>query len=297
MKPRCILLFLPAVPLLAPTGLADRLVVRAEGSGESGWQVDDAIDPDLVVAMGAAIQAEALTKGADHLLLDVLPLSLGLETMGGITEKIIHRNTPIPVAVAQEFTTYKDGQNAMSIHVLQGEREQVADCRSLAKFTLKGIPSMTAGMARIRVEFRVDADGMLTVSAEETETGSKQEVAVQPSYGLSTDEMEAMLRASMENAQADILSRLLIEARVEAERVAMDLESAMGHSPQLLKPGEREMFAAQLDTLRKAVSGSDRDRIDYEVERLNELIGPFAQRRMDAAIHHAVAGKHVDEAL
>ncbi|MFM9890974.1 MAG: Fe-S protein assembly chaperone HscA [Rickettsiales bacterium] len=256
----------------------------------------DTLDPDLVVALGAALQAEALSRGeSNHLLLDVTPLSLGLETVGGITEKIIHRNTPIPASVAQEFTTYKDGQSAMKIHVLQGEREKVDDCRSLAQFELRGIPPMAAGAARIRVTFALDADGMLTVAAEELTTGTKQEVAVKPSYGLEFEEIERMLRDGMENARSDIMERLLIEARVDASRTVQDVQSALARDGDLLKPGELPMIDAQMKRLADAIAGPNRERIDHEVSQLNVLVGPFAQRRMDAAIANALTGKNVEE--
>lgn len=271
------------------------LLVKEQVKAFFGRDPYDKLDPDLVVALGAALQAEALTKGSDNLLLDVVPLSLGLETMGGITEKIIYRNTPIPAASAQEFTTWQDGQTAMSIHVVQGEREKVIDNRSLAKFTLKNIPPMAAGMARIRVTFALDADGLLTVSAKELATGTEQVVEVAPSSGLAFEEMERMLTDSMQHAMSDITERLLIEARVEAERTRADVVKAMAADSALLKAGEREMIDAQLARLEKAMAGTDRERIDYEVKGLNELIGPFAQRRMDAAISDALSGKKVDE--
>lgn len=255
----------------------------------------DALDPDLVVALGAALQAEALTRGSDNLLLDVTPLSLGLETMGGIVEKIIYRNSPIPSSVAQEFTTYQDGQTAMKIHVLQGEREKVSDCRSLAQFVLKGIPPMAAGMARIRVTFTIDADGLLSVAAEELATGTKQQVDVQPSYGLAFEEIERMLRDSMEHARSDIVERLLIESRVEAERGMKDVVAAIARDASLLRPGEREMIEGQLLRLQTVIAGTDRERIDYEAGQLNTMVGPFAQRRMDQAIAGALSGKNVDE--
>jgi molecular chaperone HscA len=270
-------------------------LVKREVAHFFGTPPLDSLDPDLVVALGAAIQAEALTKGADHLLLDVIPLSLGLETMGGIVEKIIHRNTPIPVAVAQEFTTYQDGQTAMKIHVLQGEREKVEHCRSLANFTLKNIPPMVAGAARIRVSFSIDADGLLTVSATELMTGTEQQVAVTPSYGLAFEEIERMVSAGMENARADILERLLIEARVDAERVLGDVATAMKVDAALLKQGEQAMIEAQVKRVRDMIAGTSRERIDHEVHELNAMVGPFAERRMNAAIAKALAGRNVDE--
>lgn len=260
-----------------------------------GKEAYDKLDPDLVVALGAALQAEALTRGSDNLLLDVTPLSLGLEMMGGIVEKIIYRNSPIPTSVAQEFTTYQDGQTAMKIHVLQGEREKAEDCRSLAQFVLKGIPPMAAGAARIRVTFTLDADGLLSVAAKELTTGAEQAIDVQPSYGLAFEEIERMLRQAMENARADITERLLIEARVEAERTTQDVRAAMAKDAALLKQGEQAMIDAQLARLKKTAEGNDRERIDYEVHQLNALVGPFAERRMNASIANALAGKNIEE--
>lgn len=252
------------------------------------------LDPDQTVAIGAAIQAEALTFGADHLLLDVIPLSLGLETMGGIVEKLIHRNTPIPITAHQEFTTYQDGQSAMSIHVLQGEREMADQCRSLAQFTLSGIPPMPANLARIKVSFVVDADGLLTVSASEQTTGTTQHVAVKPSYGLDFDAIETMIRASMEHGQADIMARLLAEAKIEGQRLLNDLQSAIRLDKELLEAEERRQLDAQMARLRDALEQDNRDLIDYEMQRLNEMANPFAARRMDKAIASALEGSHID---
>jgi len=252
------------------------------------------INPDEVVALGAALQAEALTVGSDNLLLDVTPLSLGIETMGGIVEKVIERNTPIPVARAQEFTTYQDGQNAMAIHVVQGERETVDACRSLARFELRGIPPMTAGAARIRVTFTVDADGLLTVSAQEQSTGTEQRVEVKPSYGLSEDDMATMLRDSMEHGRADMELRLLIEARVEARRVLLALAAALEKDRALLEGDEYAGIEAQIGRIEAAIAGEDRHAIHGSVEAMEKLVTPFAQRRMDKAFVDALAGKTID---
>jgi len=270
-------------------------LVKAKVEALFGKAPLDSVDPDLVVALGAALQAEALTKGSDTLLLDVTPLSLGLETVGGIVEKIIYRNTPIPAAVAQEFTTYQDGQTAMSIHVVQGEREKVLDCRSLAKFTLRGIPPMVAGAARIEVRFELDADGLLTVAAKELLTDTEQKVEVKPSYGLAFEEIERMLSESMQHARADITERLLIEARVEAERALYDIASAIAADAGLLKPGEEAMIAGQIARVKETMAGNNRERIDHEVHQMNVLVGPFAERRMNAAIAGALSGRNVDE--
>jgi molecular chaperone HscA len=266
-------------------------LVRREVAAFFGKAPLTDVNPDEVVAVGAALQAEGLTQGADTLLLDVVPLSLGLETMGGLMEKIIHRNTPIPVAVAQEFTTYRDGQNGMVIHVLQGERELVSQCRSLAKFELVGIPPLPAGVARVKVTFTVDADGLLSVSAQEETTGARQNIAVKPSYGLSEEEMERMLLASMEHAKSDILERLLAEARMEAERAILELEGVASRDARLLLPGEREAFDKQIMELRAVAQGDDRDLIDFEMQKLASLSRPFAERRMNRAIEKALQGK------
>ncbi len=253
------------------------------------------INPDEVVAVGAALQAEALTVGSDNLLLDVTPLSLGIETMGGIVEKVIPRNTPIPVAKAQEFTTYQDGQSAMAIHVLQGEREMVDQNRSLARFILKGIPPMTAGAARIRVTFSVDADGLLTVGAEEVTTGVSQEVAVKPSYGLSDEEMAHMLRDSMVHAKEDMEVRLLTEARVEAKRVMEAVYSALHIDGKLLNEDERAHINVVLNKLDETIAGDDRHTINAMVEELDRETQVFAQRRMDKGIEEALTGVNVEK--
>lgn len=253
------------------------------------------INPDEVVAVGAAIQAEALTQGSDNLLLDVVPLSLGLETMGGITEKIIYRNTPIPVAVAQEFTTYQDGQDGMIIHVVQGEREMVADNRSLARFQLNGIPNLPAGIARVKVTFAVDADGLLSVGACEETTGTEQRVEVKPSYGLSEEEVERMLTESMEFAREDIGRRLLREAEIEARRSIEEVRSALNRDSALVSGEELAAIQNQVNVVERAIESGDRDAIDAAAERLHNVSRPFAEKRMDKAIQSALKGVHVKE--
>jgi molecular chaperone HscA len=252
------------------------------------------INPDEVVAVGAALQAEALTSGSDTLLLDVTPLSLGIETMGGIVETLIPRNTPIPVAMAQEFTTWQDGQDGMLIHVVQGEREMVDLCRSLARFTLTGIPPMVAGAARVRVTFQVDADGLLTVSAREATTGVEQRVEVKPSYGLTEDEMADMLRQSLEHGEADMLARLLAEARVEARRSLLAVRAALEVDSDLLSPDERKAIDAAMNTLEQEIAGSDRDAIAAATAALEAATQAFAERRMDRGIRSALAGVSVE---
>jgi molecular chaperone HscA len=253
------------------------------------------INPDEVVALGAALQAEALTAGSNALLLDVTPLSLGIETMGGMVEKVIHRNTPIPVAKAQEFTTYKDGQTAMAIHALQGEREMVDQNRSLARFELRGIPAMVAGAARIRVMFSVDADGLLTVSASEDSTGLEAQVEVNPSYGLTDDDMAQMLRESMKHGRDDMMERLLAEARVEGTRMLLAFESALEVDGDLLEGDEEILINQRIDELRKAMAEDDRDIINTAVDTLNKTTEGFASRRMDRDIRKALAGSSVDD--
>ncbi|OGA31948.1 MAG: Fe-S protein assembly chaperone HscA [Betaproteobacteria bacterium RIFCSPLOWO2_12_FULL_64_23] len=257
------------------------------------------LDPDKVVALGAAIQADVLAgnraAGDDWLLLDVIPLSLGLETMGGLVERIIPRNSTIPTAKAQEFTTFKDGQTAMAIHVVQGERELVSDCRSLARFELHGIPPMVAGAARIRVTYQVDADGLLSVSAREATTGVEAAVAVKPSYGLSDAQIARMLQDSIVHSGDDAQARALNEQRVEASRMLEAVTSALAADADLLAPGELADIRAALAALSEVASGSDRRAIMTALEHVNTITEPFAARRMDRSIHQAFAGKKLED--
>jgi len=257
------------------------------------------LDPDKVVALGAAIQANVLVGNKDEnelLLLDVIPLSLGLETMGGLTEKVIPRNSTIPVARAQEFTTFKDGQTAMSIHVVQGERELVSDCRSLARFELRGIPPMAAGAARVRVTFQVDADGLLSVSAREQTSGVEANIVVKPSYGLTDDEITTMLQSSFSHAETDKQARALREAQVEADQLLLAIRAALAQDGEaLLNSEERADLERHMATLQTAMAGTDRDAITRAAEALNHASETFAGRRMDASIQKALAGQKIDE--
>jgi molecular chaperone HscA len=255
------------------------------------------LNPDEVVALGAAIQANQLAgnNGAGELLLlDVIPLSLGLETMGGLVERIVPRNQTIPTAMAQDFTTYQDGQTALALHVVQGERDLVADCRSLARFTLRGIPPMTAGAARIRVTFTVDADGLLSVSAKEQMSGVEASVTVKPSYGLSDDQIATMLQESFSTAQQDMQARALVEARVDAERMLLATKSALDADGDLLDAQERAAIDASMSALRLGAQGSDAAAIEAATKALAEITEPFAAQRMNAGIARALSGRKVE---
>ncbi|HET9764333.1 MAG TPA: Hsp70 family protein, partial [Casimicrobiaceae bacterium] len=256
------------------------------------------LDPEQVVALGAAIQANVLAgnraEGEDWLLLDVIPLSLGLETMGGLTEKIVPRNATIPIARAQEFTTFKDGQTAMAIHVVQGEREKVSDCRSLARFELRGIPPLVAGAARIRVQFQVDADGLLSVSAREQTTGVEAAIAVKPSYGLSDADIARMLEESHAHAADDMEQRALAEARVEAEMLLAATERALASDADLLDAAERGSIEAALAEVRRLVAASDRHALGLGTAALNRATESFAARRMNRSVARALTGRKVD---
>ena len=281
-------------------GSTRTLYVRERVGEYFGTEPLVSIDPDRVVAIGAAIQADVLAGNkpdGEMLLLDVNPLSLGLETMGGLVEKVIPRNTTIPVARAQEFTTFKDGQTAMSIHVLQGERELVSDCRSLARFTLTDIPPMVAGAARIRVTFSVDADGLLHVEAEEQSQGVKASVEVKPSYGLNDDEIMTMLKASIDHAGDDMQARRLAEQKVEAARVIEALTAALASdADELLNTEERAGVDQQLDALKQAAeNNTDAETVKDAIKALESHCEFYVERRMNSGIRKAMAGHKVDE--
>jgi molecular chaperone HscA len=272
--------------------------VRTAVAGFFGREPLTNLNPDEVVALGAAIQANQLAGNnpqGDLLLLDVIPLSLGIETMGGLVERIVPRNETIPTAKAQDFTTFKDGQTAMAIHVVQGERDLVADCRSLARFELRGIPPMAAGAARIRVTFTVDADGLLNVSAREQGSGVEAQVAVKPSYGLSDDQIATMLRESFTTAEADMKARALTTAKVDAERMLLATQSALDADGDLLSAQERQSIDAAMASLRQAAANSaDPAVVEAAVQSLAKGTEAFAARRMNEGIRKALAGKNVE---
>jgi molecular chaperone HscA len=271
-------------------------VVRAFVAELFGREPLADIDPDEVVALGAAIQADLLASGgrSDVVLMDVVPLSLGLEMMGGVTEKLIYRNTTVPCGAVQTFTTYADNQTGFDLHVVQGERELVSDCRSLARFKLGGVPPMPAGMARLKVTFMVDADGLLSVSAREESTGKEASIRVKPSYGLTDDEVERMIRDSFEHADEDMGARLLTVERVEADRILNATRAALVASAALLLPGEREAIANAMVALEQAKTGTNHLAIRAAVQALDEVSKEFARRRMNAALDESVRGQSLD---
>jgi len=280
-------------------GSTRTLRVREKVADAFGQEPLVNIDPDRVVAIGAAIQADVLVgnkPGDEMLLLDVIPLSLGLETMGGLMEKIIHRNTTIPVAKAQDFTTFKDGQTAMSIHVLQGERELISDCRSLARFELRGIPAMVAGAAKIRVSFQVDADGLLNVSAKELTSGIEAHIEVKPSYGLNDDDVTRMLKESYTHAREDMQLRALREQQVDADRMYEDLLAALNEDGrQLLNDDEYHCLEVALKDLDKIRQSENHREIARHIEMVSKTSEEFAARRMNASIQKALAGHSLDD--
>ena len=253
------------------------------------------LDPDQVVALGAALQADILTGESeiseDMLLLDVVPLSLGLEMMGGVVERLIPRCSAIPAAQSQTFTTHVDNQTAVDIHIVQGERELVGDCRSLGRFKLTGIAPQPAGTPRIKVEFMVDADGILRVQATDAATGANTSVEVQPSYGLSEDEIETMLEAAIDHAETDVDERLLIDARIEAEQIANQVRKAIAVDAAMLEGDEQTQIEELLSALEEAMSGRDRHRISELSHRIDEVSAPFAQRRIERDLELAIQGK------
>lgn len=274
--------------------------VRSAVAELFGRQPLTEIDPDQVVAIGAAIQADTLAgnkrDGEELLLLDVIPLSLGLETMGGLMEKVIPRNTTIPVARAQDFTTYKDGQSAMMIHVLQGERELISDCRSLARFELRGIPSMVAGAAKIRVTFQVDADGLLSVAARELGSGVESSIQVKPSYGLTDGEISRMLKDSFEYASDDKVARVLREQQVDAQRLVEAVEAALEvDGERLLDAEERMVIDLRLQELRELMQGTDGPAIEQQTKLLSQVTDAFAARRMNMTVKAALSGRNLND--